>query len=97
MIEINKKNNVPINKNCEFKLVDNGGQLTKTIQTIINTVVDDIKNGIKNRIFGLIIDKDEYRKRIVNRGRQSEINNDVGIYERYNIYYSNLYDSLSFK
>lgn len=97
LININEKYNVPKNSDCEFKLVDNNNELSTTIQTIINTIIDDVKNGIKNRVFGLIINKDEYRKRIVRRGRQSEINNDTSIYDRYNDYYSNLYDCLSLK
>lgn len=97
LININEKYNVPKNSDCEFKLVDNNDELSKTIQNILNTIINDIKKGIKNRVFGLIVNKDEYRKRIIRRGRQSEINNDTSIYDHYNNYYSNLYESLIFK
>lgn len=97
LTNINEKYNVPKNSDCKFKLVDNNDELSKTIQTIINTIIDDIKKGIENRIFGLTINKDEYRKRIIHRGRQSEINNDRSVYDRYNDYYSNLYECLTLK
>ena len=94
---INKKYKVPINSECKFAIIDNNNKLVNAVQEIINIIIDDIKNGVKNRVFGLIVDDDEYMKRIITRGRDSELNNKMDIYKHYNEFYSDLYNKLSFK
>lgn len=94
---MNKKYNVPSSLNCEFILINNNGKLVDTIQDIINIISDDIKNGIQNRLFGLIIDDEKYINRIIERGRESELNTDLSIFKYYNDYYNNLYIKLKSK
>lgn len=91
---ITEKYNVPSSMNCEFKLINNNGKLTETIQNIINVICDDIKNGVRNRLFGLIIDDEKYINRIIERGRLSELNTDLTIFKHYNEYYTKLYNKL---
>lgn len=92
---ITEKYNVPSSMNCGFKLINNNGKLTETIQNIINVICDDIKNGVRNRLFGLIIDDEKYINRIIERGRLSELNTDLTIFKHYNEYYTKLYNKLN--
>ena len=86
--------NYYINQLLQF---DNVYLEVNAVQEIINIIINDIKNGVKNRVFGLIVDDDEYMKRIITRGRDSELNNKMDIYKHYNEFYSDLYNKLSFK
>ena len=78
-------------------MIDNNNKLINAVQKIIDIIIDDIKNGVKNRVFGLIVDDNEYIKRIITRGRNSEVNNKMEIYKHYNEFYSDLYNKLAFK
>jgi thymidylate kinase len=84
----------PSSEQCEFALITNNSSLVNTTQKIIDIISEDLNKNITNRLFGLVIDNDEYINRIYKRGRQSEINSDLQMFEHYNNYYTKLYERL---
>ena len=85
-------------KNCELIIINNEKELVVTVREILNIIINDLNQGITNRIIGLKVSEDEYIKRIQKRGRSCEVDTiALDIYRHYNKYYSEYYSEFTNK
>lgn len=86
---------IPSSDQCKLIVVDNNNHLVKTLNRILEIILDDFKDGTLNRIIGLQIEKDQYIKRIEKRGRNAELNVDMNIFNKYTSFYNNYYTNFT--
>jgi len=76
MNQYNKECDFPSYSDPETKFVEFVGAVDDIMINIIDTIVDDIENGITKRIIGLSVNTDVCISRIKRRGRKEEQNYD---------------------